>query len=212
MFIKLAIVNDYPIVVAGLHTLLAPHAHRFQLVRTAVDEPVDVAVDVVLYDTFGTPYGPGENPRAALGVGKAKLIAFTFDLDPRGIQAALDRGFDGFISKTATSDELVEALERAHAGHQLATPDMTPEPEPPLSGRWPGAEHGLSARESQVLALVCQGLSNLEISQTAYLSINTVKTYIRTAYRKIDATNRSQAVIWGLSHGLDKPPDQHTTL
>ena len=71
------------------------------------------------------------------------------------------------------------------------------------NGAWPGAEHGLTAREAEVIALITQGLSNQEIAEQTYLSINSVKTYIRTAYRKIDVTRRSQAVAWGLKHGFD---------
>jgi DNA-binding NarL/FixJ family response regulator len=60
----------------------------------------------------------------------------------------------------------------------------------------------LSTRELQVLGLVSRGLSNTEIGQELYVSINTVKTYIRTAYRKIGVHSRSQAVAWARDHGL----------
>ncbi len=71
---------------------------------------------------------------------------------------------------------------------------------------WPGQHQGLTARESEVIALVVAGLSNQEIADTAYLSINTVKTYIRTAYRRMGVSTRSQAVLWGLEHGF-RPAD-----
>ena len=74
---------------------------------------------------------------------------------------------------------------------------------PPRSG--PGSDAGLSAREAEVLALITQGYSNREIAERSYLSINSVKTYIRAAYRKIGVTRRSQAVVWGLTHGFDAP-------
>jgi len=64
-----------------------------------------------------------------------------------------------------------------------------------------GREHGLTLRESQVLALITDGLTNLEIAEATYLSINSVKTYIRTAYRKIGVNRRAQAVAWGMTHG-----------
>ena len=57
-----------------------------------------------------------------------------------------------------------------------------------------------------MLALITQGLSNQEIAERSYLSINSVKTYIRTAYRKIGVTRRSQAVVWGMQHGFE--PDR----
>ena len=53
-----------------------------------------------------------------------------------------------------------------------------------------------------MLALITQGLSNQEIAERSYLSINSVKTYIRTAYRKIGVTRRSLAVGWGLRNGF----------
>jgi DNA-binding CsgD family transcriptional regulator len=59
-------------------------------------------------------------------------------------------------------------------------------------GDWPGRDHGLSARESEVLCLIAQGLSNQEIADRAFLSINSVKTYIRSAYRKIGVERRTR--------------------
>jgi NarL family two-component system response regulator LiaR len=53
-----------------------------------------------------------------------------------------------------------------------------------------------------VLALVCSGLSNAEIAERLHLSPNSVKSYIRSAYRRIEATTRSQAVVWGIEHGF----------
>ena len=57
-----------------------------------------------------------------------------------------------------------------------------------------------------MLALICQGLSNEEIGRHVFLGINTIKTHIRHLYRKIGATSRSQAVIWGLQRGFGLPP------
>ena len=58
-----------------------------------------------------------------------------------------------------------------------------------------------------MLALITQGLSNQEIAERSYLSINSVKTYIRTAYRKIGVSRRSQAVAWGMQARLRAGPD-----
>ncbi|RIK15937.1 MAG: hypothetical protein DCC50_06575 [Acidobacteria bacterium] len=72
-------------------------------------------------------------------------------------------------------------------------------------GRWPGMDHQLSPREAEVVAFITQGLSNQDITERAYLSMNTVKTYIRSAYLKMGVTTRSQAVRWGMQHGMDDP-------
>lgn len=65
----------------------------------------------------------------------------------------------------------------------------------------PPAEVRLSTREAQILALIASGLTNVEIAGTLYVSINTVKSCIRQAYRKIGVERRSQAVLWACQHG-----------
>ena len=72
---------------------------------------------------------------------------------------------------------------------------------------WPGRTEGLTDREAEILALITQGKSNAEVAALTYLSPNTVKSYIRTVYRKIDAGSRTQAVLWGIEHGF--APDHH---
>ena len=72
---------------------------------------------------------------------------------------------------------------------------------------WPGRGEGLSDRESEILALITQGKSNADVATLTYLSPNTVKSYIRTIYRKIDVGSRTQAVLWGVNHGFT--PDHH---
>jgi DNA-binding CsgD family transcriptional regulator len=77
------------------------------------------------------------------------------------------------------------------------------------AGDWPGRSAGLSPREAEMVALIIQGLTNQEIADRAYLTINSVKTYIRSAYRKIDVERRSQAVAWGVENGF-KPDTLRT--
>ena len=67
---------------------------------------------------------------------------------------------------------------------------------------WPGRGEGLTDRESEILALITQGKSNAEVAALTYLSPNTVKSYIRSIYRKIDVASRTQAVLWGVKNGF----------
>lgn len=60
----------------------------------------------------------------------------------------------------------------------------------------------LSARELEILSRICHGDSNLDIAAELYVSINTVKTHIRSAYRRIGITRRVEAVLWGARFGL----------
>jgi DNA-binding CsgD family transcriptional regulator len=61
---------------------------------------------------------------------------------------------------------------------------------------------GLSRREAEILRLIADGRTNAEICAELYLSINTVKTHIRSAYQKISARNRAEAVVWCFRNGL----------
>ncbi|MEO6999466.1 MAG: helix-turn-helix transcriptional regulator [Terracoccus sp.] len=70
---------------------------------------------------------------------------------------------------------------------------------------WPGRAEGLTEREAEILALITQGLDNAEVAARTYLSPNTIKSYIRTLYRKIEVESRTQAVLWGVDH--DFSPD-----
>ena len=65
---------------------------------------------------------------------------------------------------------------------------------------------GLTGREMEVLELIAEGLTNQEIADRVFISINSVKTYIRSAYRKIGVNSRSQAVAWGLRNDIDRYP------
>ena len=88
-----------------------------------------------------------------------------------------------------------------HSG-EVVVSEPPPRARPASGSDWPGRDTGLSDRESEVLALITQGKSNDEIAALCYLSINTVKSYVRSAYRKIEVDSRTQAVLWGIDHGF----------
>lgn len=95
----------------------------------------------------------------------------------------------------------MEALERITTG---STVILTGDNETSVGGvgDWPGRMAGLSSREAEVIALIASGLTNHEIADRAYVSLNTVKTYIRSAYRKIGVERRPQAILWAMENGF----------
>ncbi len=204
--IRVAVVNDYEIVVAGVAAMLAPHHDRVNVVELDSSLPVVSEVDVILYDTFAAIQGDGVDLEDLVHGGDAKVVIFSWNLHHDLVRTAIDRGAAGYLSKGLAADQVVAALEAVHRGETVTPPESAPEVEKSAAGEWPGRDHGLTARESEVLALITQGLSNQEIADRTYLSINSVKTYIRTAYRKIGVSRRSQAVLWGLKHGFE--PDR----
>ncbi|MDN4160412.1 response regulator transcription factor [Nocardioides abyssi] len=201
--IRVAVANDYELVVAGLAAMLAPFSEQVEVVELDSGVPVAGDVDVVLFDTFAQ--GDGEHVDLAdiLGSQEAKVVVYSWNVDPDVVDRTIDRGVAGYLYKGVGAEEIVAALEKVRDGDVVRPDGDVGLPDDGLvDGDWPGREHGLSPRESEILALITQGLSNQEIAERTYLSINSVKTYIRTAYRKIGVTRRAQAVGWGMGHGF----------
>jgi DNA-binding NarL/FixJ family response regulator len=200
--VRLVLSNDYAVVLAGLAAMLEEHGDRVEVAELTTAPHISKPADVILYDTFGR-LGQGDDKlRRIVADSDAKVIVYSWDNYP--LDAALAHGAAGYLHKGLTAEELVDAILAIHEdgddGRGVHPPrDITPDQ---TMDSWPGQEFGLSARESEMLSFIARGLTNEEITRRAYLSINTVKTYIRTAYRKIGVTSRSQAVGWALRHGF----------
>lgn len=203
--LRVAVANDYDIVVAGIAAVLAAFPDDVVVVELDLQVPVISDVDVVLYDTFGQVQGPVLDVSTIARDGSAKIVVFTWNTDSAVVRRSLAAGADGYLSKAITAHDLVDALRRVHAGERV-TPGDLPSRDEDYLGSWPGEDVGLSPREAEVLGLICQGMSNEEIAECAFLGVNTVKTYIRTMYRKIGVDSRTQAVLWGIDHGFRPSP------
>lgn len=164
--------------------MLAEHPGRSLLA------PVDEA-EIVLYDVLGIHVAAGADLDELLRREETRVVAISRDLRPDLRARAVAKGVHAWISMSVTSAELVSAVETIAAGEQLQT----------CTDRL-GQHVGLTPREVEVLALVTQGYSNKEIADRLYLSINSVKSYIRSAYSKIDVRSRSRAVAWCLLNGF----------
>lgn len=201
--VRLAIVNDYEIVVSGLAAMLEQHRDRVHVVEINAQTAVLSDVDVVLVDTFGQLPRDGEALAKLIRECTAPVVLFSWELPRESVTSALRAGAGGYLSKALKAKEVVEALEAIRDGEIVVlTGSLIPEHEPTVGVNWPGQGEGLSSRESEVLAFITQGLSNKQIADTTYLSINSVKTYIRTGYRKIGVTRRVEAVSWGMQNGF----------
>ncbi|MCE0487115.1 response regulator transcription factor [Ornithinimicrobium sediminis] len=211
--VTVALANDYEVVVQGLERMLAPYGVRVEVAELDMNMPVGQPVDVTLYDTFSQPQVDRDAiDRILASPWAGKVVVYTWNVQAALVSTALEKGVAGYLSKTLSAEELVDALERVHRGEVVVlTGDPDDEPgedddhepsEGPTAGDWPGREQGLTAREAEVVALITQGLSNQEIAERSYLSINSVKSYIKAAYRKMGVDSRTKAVLWGVEHGL----------
>lgn len=201
--IRVALIDDYEIVVKGLARMFDSYGDRIELVELDAKVPLSKPVDIALYDTFAQPQGDTVAIDRVLDQDKAaKVVLYSWNLQPELIESATAKGVAGYLSKSLTAAELVEALEKVHRGDGVIVEKPEEERDEVIGGDWPGRAEGLTHREAEVIALITQGLSNQDIAARTFLSINSVKTYIRSAYRKMSVTTRSQAVLWGVSHGF----------
>lgn len=205
--ITVALVDDYDVVLLGVATIIDQYRDRVVIAEIDTNKPVSEVVDVVLYDSFAQPetghVDIGElvrNPNAR------SVVIYTWNFHPDLMAKAREHGVRGYLSKALPAHELVAALERVHAG-EFVVSEVSGHVQPNSALDWPGRAEGLTARESEILALITQGLSNADIAAQCYLSPNTVKSYIRSVYGKIGAESRSQAVLWGVGNGF--VPDHH---
>ena len=205
--IRLAIVDDYAVVIAGVASFLAEE--RIDVVETGASLPVVSDVDVVLYDTFGQVQGQDIDLEDFVRDSGAKVVIYSWNLRPDLIDEAIAGGACGYLSKVLTGPVIVQALERIMTGEIVI---LAGDHETSVDGvgDWPGRAAGLSPREAEVLALICRGLSNQEIAERAHVSINSIKSYIRSAYRKIGVERRTQALLWALDN--DFRPDTERTV
>jgi DNA-binding NarL/FixJ family response regulator len=205
--ITVALVDDYDVVVKGVANMFDNYRDRIVVAELDASVGVQDTVDIALYDSFAQPETDDHeiatlitNPRAR------RVVVYTWNFHPDLIASAREHGAHGYLSKTLPARELVAALEAVHAG-ELVISEPAPRARSALGLDWPGRTEGLSDRESEVLALITQGKSNADVARLTYLSPNTVKSYIRSIYRKINAGSRTQAVLWGVQHGFT--PDHH---
>ncbi len=202
---RVAVISPLEVVTSGLTAMLAMHPDRVAVVELSTgfgsDDP-----DVILYDAFGLHEGDGADLEFYVKETTAAVLVVSQDLRPDLASRALARGADGFFSLGIDDDELAAAAisATAWADDDADAPAATDVEQ--VEARL-GHDVGLTQREIDVLTLITQGLSNQEIAETSYLSINSVKTYIRSAYRRIGVTSRSQAVVWCLQHGFPAAPE-----
>lgn len=189
--VRLGVLDEPELVNTGLAGMLGPHSDRVELAvldgsTTSTDD-----LDVVLCDPLLRDRSARDHVEQVSGLGTARVLVYTWNTRAPGISELLEAGALGIVPKSSTTRELIAAVEAAHRGESVdGVPRRTMDLFPLLS-----------QRESDVLRLICRGLSNLEIAAELFVSVNSVKTYIRQIYQKTGVTRRTQAVAWAHRQG-----------
>lgn len=192
--IRVALVNDYMIVLEGLRSLLKPSEPEIQVVELDVRKGPRRRVDVTLLDTYGESDDLGKRLRS-LGADpeNGALVVFSFSDRPQAVRSALRAGAQGFISKAAPRQQIVDGIKAAAGGERIVLTQRSQHAQIDEALRWPGRDLGLTERESELLSLLPTGMTNRELGSHLYVSENTIKTQLRHLYAKLDVRNRAQA-------------------
>ncbi|MFG2431760.1 response regulator [Streptomyces sp. NPDC048590] len=219
MTIRVLIADDQMMVRQGFTVLLNAEP-GIEVVGQAVDgadaleQAAELAPDVVLMDIRMPRLGGIDATRGIAGApgSTAKvLILTTFDLDEY-VYEALRAGASGFLLKDASAAELAHAVRVVAAGDALLSPGVTRRliaefsrvsrtPRPPVRERL----DGLTERETEVLSLIAQGLSNAEIAGRLVVAEQTVKTHVSRVLVKLALRDRTQAAVYAYESGLVRP-------
>ena len=209
MAVRLLIADDHEVVRTGIKSILADTNIEIVGEATSSEEAVSMALelnpDIVLLDIRM----PGNDGLDALGRIKLErpkmsvLVLSTYD-NPTYVARAVALGANGYLLKTATQEEVVDAVQRVAAGENIWTHEEL--------RRVTGAlatlrlsddiEAPLTRRESEVLRQLAHGLTNKEIAQALGISYETVKEHVQHILRKVGVTDRTQAAVWAVRKGL----------
>lgn len=173
------------IVREGIVSLLSRHPDKFCITPLPTG-PGDRDPDVVVYDVIALLDGDTAGLSYLVEMTTSKVLAVGRVLRPDLVCQALTLGVDAFVDLSVDEKELLSAVESAATGWRR-------DAEEAVAHRL-GADVGLTERETEVLALIAQGLPNQQVAARLFLSINSVKTYVRTAYRKIGVEDRKSVV------------------
>jgi DNA-binding NarL/FixJ family response regulator len=198
--LRVRLVNECELVHAGVTQMLSEYADRVRVLPTEATR--DEIADVALVDPFTrrTEEEPDTPTTVTRPPGTTRVAVFTWECRDGFVERAMLGGADGYLSKELPALELIAALEKVHAGERIVALDLVPRAQAQL----PRAI-GLTPRESHVVALIAAGAPNKEIARHLGLSMNTVKSHIRTAYRAMGVSSRTQAVLWAVDHGVTAP-------
>lgn len=212
--IRLLLVDDHTIVLEGLAAMLRPYEESVVVVASTTDAAeacgmaAEAKPDVALVDLRMAETSGLDLCEQLLEVAPGtKVVFLTVYDDEQYLFEALRAGASGYLTKQITAEELIGHLRRVLAGEIVI--------DPALAGRvaltaarlqrgefWPGARLGLSRRESEVLELIVRGTSNKEIASSLVLGEETVKTHVRSILRKLEVSDRAQAVGCALREGI----------
>ncbi|BBX71874.1 response regulator [Mycolicibacterium psychrotolerans] len=212
--VRIVLVDDHEMVIEGLKAMLAAFDSRVTVVGQAVGADkvmsvvADLDPDIVLCDVrMQGSSGLDVCQQLRQRDPDRRVVMLSVYDDEQYLFQALRVGASGYLLKSISSEELVRQLEFVHSGATAIDPGMAARAVDTAARLqrdefWPGARQGLTQRESEILALVVNGLSNRAIAAKLVIGDETVKTHLSSIYRKLGVSDRTGAVATALREGI----------
>jgi DNA-binding NarL/FixJ family response regulator len=201
---RVVVVDDHALFRAGVRAELGGAVDLVADVGT-VDEAVATiratSPDVVLLDVH-MPAGGGRAILEAIGdsMPGTRFLALSVSDAADDVIAVIRAGARGYVTKTITRDELVDAIDRVRAGDAVFSPRLAGFVLDAFAGALPAPADPdldqLSAREQEVLRLIARGYTYKEIAARIHLSVKTVETHVSAVLRKLQLSNRHELTAW----------------
>ena len=209
MPIRLLIADEFPVVRAGLRSILAGSDIQIIAESNNADEALQLTVEhkpdvAMLESLIGGADGLACLGRIRAEVSEVAVLMFSAHDNPTYIARAVALGAAGYLLKSATSEEVEQSIRTVAAGENTWSRDMLRRvtgalSTPRVSG---DLEVPLTQRENEVLKQLSLGLSNKEIALALSISYETVKEHVQHILRKLGVADRTQAAVWAVRRGL----------
>lgn len=206
--IRVLLADDHAVVRQGLRTFLDLQ-DDIEVVAEAGDGEIAVDAaqrtdpDVILLDLV-MPRLDGVGALKRLKGSRARVIVLTSFGDDDKLFAALRAGAAGYLLKDVEPADIVSAIRSAHGGNAPLSPTIATRvvEEIAAGGGAPAQVDDLTPRERDVLVLIAKGRSNKVIARELGVAEKTVKTHVSHIFSKLDLTDRTQAALYAVRHGL----------
>lgn len=207
--IKLLLVDDHQMVRLGLSSYFSIQ-DDMEVIGEAedgqegVNQALSLRPDVILMDLVMEGMDGIEATKEILAQWpEAKIIIVTSFIDDEKVFPAMEAGASGYMLKTSSASEIADAIRSAYEGDTVFEEEVTQKiierdhmPQEYL------LHDDLTNRETEILQLIAQGLSNQEIADECFITLKTVKTHVSNILSKLDVSDRTQATIYAFKHNL----------
>jgi len=207
MAIRVLVVDDHPVVRAGLANVLGAESDidivgQARDGREAIDKAVELEPDVIIMD-ISMPGCGGLEATSVLAhrLPRAKVLILTISDKEEDLFQAVRFGARGYLLKSAAIDDILAAIRQVAEGQAILSPYIAGKLLDEFrKERLPDVP--LSPREMEVLTLVGKGLTNHQIAERLVVTPGTVKTYLQRILEKLHLENRAEAMAYALQRGL----------